>query len=104
MTQLDWVSTHYRRRDPETSRDAAKSMESAASTLAMVILATLKNHGPATQSEIAQRLALQAHQVNKRTADLKNAGLIQAAGTRMGPSGRQQSVWECCGVGKEAKQ
>jgi len=104
MTQLDWVSDHHRRRrDPATSHAAAQSMASAAPTLAMVILATLEAHGPATQSELAQRLALQSQQVNKRTADLKNAGLIVGVGTRPGPCGRQQTVWECTQAGIEVK-
>jgi predicted ArsR family transcriptional regulator len=93
--QLDWLSReHARRSDPATSKAAAGTMKFAAMSLCDRILEILGCTGPATAGELALCLKLDDHQVNKRTADLKNAGLIEASGeTRKGASGRQQTVW-----------
>ncbi len=101
--QLDMIFNprkHSRRSDPSTSKDAAETMTHAAPSLCDRILLALKTFGSMTQTEIADVMRRRYHvnvdrqQVNKRTADLKNAGKIEASGeTRPGPSGREQIVW-----------
>jgi predicted ArsR family transcriptional regulator len=86
--------THARSDNLATSRAAAESMPESAASLCRRIFACLREHGAATQSEIAARLGLLDHCCNKRISDLKNAGLVHPSGvTRTGPSGRQQTVW-----------
>lgn len=103
MTQLPLSfepKKHARRRDPATSKAAAQTMMQVAPSLCDRIWLALKVFGPMTQTEIADAMKLlyeiniDRQQVNKRTADLKNAGKIEASDeTRSGPSGRQQTVW-----------
>jgi len=92
--QIDWLSgQHARRENLETSKAAARSVKMQALALIDRILEIIKKQ-PATQDELAYVLGLQNAQVNKRTADLKNAGVIESSGeTRPGKSGRQQTVW-----------
>jgi predicted ArsR family transcriptional regulator len=92
---LDWLADeHARSGDPETSKDAARSMETVAPTICDRIIASMRERGPGTFTTIAARMGLPPAQVWKRLSDLKKAGLIESTGmTLMGPSGRRQTVW-----------
>ena len=74
---------------------AAESMRFKAGSLCTRIYECLRDMGPATQSQLAARMGLDRYQINKRCADLKNAGMIEDSGrTEPGPSGRSQTVWQ----------
>ena len=88
---------HHRRRDADTSRDAAHSMQGGAIALAGKLLAALRSAGPMTRTEVAKIVGLSDYQTSKRLSDLKNASLIKDSGERrQGVSGRSQIVWMAC--------
>jgi predicted transcriptional regulator len=94
---LDWnAKAHARRRDPETSQQAARSMEGAAQAICAKLLAAIRAQGPSTQHELAAAVGLDGYRVGKRLSDLRNAQLIEPKGeeTRPGPSNRAQTVWQ----------
>lgn len=95
--ELDFdPTTHSRTDDLSTSKAAAHSVVNASAIMG-IILNALKVHGPRTQSELAQLLDLHDSQVWKRLSDLKNKQRIEPTGvTRLGPSGRAQTVWRAC--------
>jgi transcription initiation factor IIE alpha subunit len=83
----------FRRTDPETSRLAAARVREFSGDHCRRVLEALEL-GPAGQTEIAARCGLLAHQVNKRLADLRRAGLVETTGERrLSASGRQERVW-----------
>ena len=82
-----------RRSDPETSKDAAKSVNTTA--LEAAVYGCLKAHGPRTSFEIADILRLSLVTVSPRLAPLRDKGLIKDSGIRrIGQSGRSRIVWE----------
>lgn len=59
------------------------------------ILATLRDHGPATADEIADRLGLDRLYVRPRVSELRATGRVRDHGTRRkNPGGRTATVWE----------
>jgi len=80
--------------DRGTSHAAAFSMISAASSLRTAVLAEMRLHGPGTRDEIAHRMHMPPDKIWRRFSELKDLGLIEATDqTRLGDSGRHQSVW-----------
>lgn len=80
--------------DPITSHEAARRVREFAKGHALIILECLRTHGDLTVDEIAKRTTLLAHQINKRTKELQDAGLIITTGeTRLSASGRNERVW-----------
>lgn len=78
-----------RRTDPATSKQAARSMRSAAQTQHAAILAVLRQHGDLTFVEIAGYLGCEPVQVARRLAELRELKLVERLpGTRPTPSGR----------------
>ena len=65
--------------DPPTSHEAAKRAPVAGHC--RLVLEALRA-GPAGQTEIAKRVGLLPHEVNKRLADLKTKGLAEPTGRR----------------------
>ena len=87
-------AAHARRRDPDTSREAAESVAASVPRLAGRLLDALKLRGPMTRTEVATAVGMSEYQASKRLSDLKNAELIIDSGQRRaGPSGREQIVW-----------
>lgn len=83
-----------RRTDPITSHEAAERVKEFATGHCRLILDALSKFGPMTCDEIAQRVGLLPHQVNKRTATLYQAGKAAPTGEeRMSMSGRRERVW-----------
>ena len=93
--QLDWLAKeHVRRRDPDTSRAAARSVEKSSRALMLRVLREI-NSCPGTHAEIALRMRLKPDQVWKRISDLRRKKMVEDSGvTRPGPSGRWQIVWK----------
>ncbi len=94
-SQVDWVAhVHARVDDPGTSHTGAQSVKRRAQYIAARVLRSLKVHGPANFSALADRLHLEPSQVWRRLSDLKNQGLIEPTNeTAPGLSGRPQTIW-----------
>jgi transcription initiation factor IIE alpha subunit len=98
MNQLaiDWEA-NARHTDPHTSHAAAARVREFAGGHIAIILDCLERHGPATADEIAGRVGLLSHQVNKRLSDCQRKGLARPTGLcRLSASNRLERVW---GVG-----
>ena len=60
-----------------------------------IILDCLELHGPATADEIASRVGLLSHQVNKRLSDCQKRELARPTGLcRLSASNRLERVWQ----------
>lgn len=93
---IDWEA-NARHTDPHTSHAAAARVREFASGHIAIILNCLQRHGPATADEIAGRVGLLSHQVNKRLSDCQREGLARPTGLcRLSASNRMCRVW---GVG-----
>lgn len=95
MNQLaiDWEA-NARQADPWTSHAAAARVREFGGGHVARILDCLRNYGPATADEIAQRTGLLAHQINKRLSDCQKRELAQPTGIcRLSASGRMERVW-----------
>jgi len=81
--------------DPATSHQAATRVSEFSRGHCGAILFALREHGAMTVDEIAAAARLQSQQVNKRTADLFDRGVIRPTGyERRSASGRMERVWE----------
>ena len=89
-----FAATRTRRRDPDTSFDAAKSMREASSVHCALILNALRTMGPASASQLAARTGLTQVQICRRLPDLEAEGKAKATEqTRKTASGRTERVW-----------
>lgn len=91
--QLDWVRTHSHRADPQTSRTAAKRVESKASAHKAQVLAALRKYGPLTSEEAAGHVGIAPIAAAKRLSDLKNEGRIVPRGTGTNSRGNAVTRW-----------
>jgi len=94
MTALRTMS---RTGDPETSKDAAVSMEEAAATHTGKILAKLREVYPyaLTPEELGDATGLGHVPVQRRLATLRRFGLIhRPGGRRKNKSGRSAMIWQ----------
>lgn len=73
--------------DPGTSHAAAKSFD--AGSLALQVLADLRDRGPGTSHEIAERMGIQLVTVSPRMKPLEDAGKVERDGKREG-----RTVWK----------
>lgn len=85
-----------RRRDPETSRQAAAAAHGLAAEHRLLILATLRGtDGDLNSTEIGERINLTSVQVCRRLHELEDEGLIQRTrNVRPTVSGRPSTCWE----------
>ena len=91
---IDWEA-NARESDPWTSHAAAARVREFASGHIAIILDCLREHGPATADEIASRVGLLSHQVNKRLSDCQKRQLARPTGLcRLSASNRLERVWE----------
>ena len=101
---IDFARTHARTNDPSTSHEAAALVVVRAGTTKHKILNAMisDQSRPWTSEEIAERCSLNAVQIGKRTADLRDRlGWIEDTGEkRKLPSGRRGIVWGCTWVNK----
>lgn len=83
-----------RRRDPETSKQAALAAKELQAAHCDAILKALRKHGPLSKDGIAARTPLDGTQVARRTVELERAGLIEDSGEKaLSTSGRWERVW-----------
>ena len=79
--------------DPVTSHIAAAMACGLRRDHWRKILAALVE-APGSKSEIADRTGLDGHQVGKRMAELKRAGLTRVCGMTRSAAGRPERIWE----------
>lgn len=80
-----------RRRDPGTSKVAARKVKTGAQN--SIIAALLETHGPMTMHEIAERMDKQVSSISSRFSSLRRAGIIEWSGEiRLG-----RQVWKLKG-------
>lgn len=84
--------THHRANDPVTSRLAAAEAAPRISENCLAVLDYLGRH-PAGKTDEEGTEETGMHSYRRRRADLKNAGLVYAHGTRANSRGRQMAVW-----------
>lgn len=82
-----------RRSDPETSQIAAGFAREFAARHAAKIWCALKDDGPATIYELAERTGLDHVQIARRLSELQPVLAEPTGETRVGPSGRPCRVW-----------
>lgn len=81
-----------RKTDPQTSKDAARSVNTTA--LEAAVYGCLKAYGPQTINEVADVLRQSLVTISPRFAPLRDKGLIEDSGDRrIGESGRCRIVW-----------
>lgn len=86
-------SAHARRRDPETSREAARSVDVQRREKAVVD--ALRVLGPSTSKGVAEYLRCDLAAISPRFAPLARKQLIRDSGKRgENPSGRSAVLWE----------
>lgn len=96
MNQLsiDFSAPAARRRDPETSHQAAAQAKELAARHNRVILYVLREHGPRGKDGIAQLAMLEGVQVARRLSELHKAGKVIPTGeTVLSDTGRGERVW-----------
>lgn len=79
----------------ETRRESYYETEQTAPTRRKIIYGCLKQHGPQTADELMERLGYtDPNNVRPRLTELKQAGLIEAAGRRTSNrTGKGAAVW-----------
>lgn len=83
-----------RRRDPETSHQAARQAKELAAHHHRLILNVLRDHGSLGKDGIGARTALTGVQVCRRLGELEKLGLIVATGKHvMSTAGRSEREW-----------
>jgi predicted ArsR family transcriptional regulator len=83
-----------RKLDPQTSHDAAKSMEKAATLHCAQVLNCLRLIREAGAEEIGEWIGMHAYAVRKRLPELQDAGLAEPTDERRKTrSGRSERIW-----------
>ena len=86
-----------RRRDPETSHQAAAQAKELAARHHRVILYVLREHGPRGKDGIAKLAMLEGVQVARRLSELHKAGKVVPTGaTVQSDTGRGEREWRLC--------
>ena len=81
--ELDWTRTHHHTDDPDTSAQAAASVQETAKQHSAAILRVIESSPvPIAAESIGDRLALTTLQTMKRCSDLKNQEIIVDSGGR----------------------
>ena len=89
-----------RRRDPETSTAAARSVTLRAGTQAARLAVAYREHGELTDDEAGVLAGLTTAGYWKRCSDLRRANVIEPTGeTRPGRSGERQRVCRLTALG-----
>lgn len=97
MADLDYPNAPgFRAGAPETSREAAASVATAAANRSKLALCFVRERGPvgATSDEVASHYDWVLYSSRPRLAELRKRGAIVDSGRRReGISGRKQVVW-----------
>lgn len=93
-----------RRTDPTTSHMAVQSVQAQLPRQRALVLAYVEanSRDGATAAEVATGLGRQQSVMSKRLSELHHAGLVTTVGTRVGPSGRQLTIYNTTNAGLEA--
>ena len=94
---LSFDAPRARKRDPQTSHDAAVNAAKFAATHAGRILAALKAHGPMAPCQMARFTGLDTVKADRRLPEMKKAGLVEVVmldGKPMTHDGCR--VWKAC--------
>ena len=79
--------------DPETSRQAAQSVDVERLQSEILYFLAARNNLGATASELAQLIGVPRDSISPRLKPLESLGRIARSGTRKQLSGRSQTVW-----------
>lgn len=91
---LEMPAPRARRKDPETSHQAAAKASGLAQDHCRLITLALQEHGPQTIYELAARTRLSHVQIARRLPELAAADFVVVTNeTRAGSTGRQCRVW-----------
>jgi predicted ArsR family transcriptional regulator len=83
-----------RRSDPSTSHEAAASAKDLQARHHRIILACLRDHGPAGKDRVAALTSLTGVAVCRRLVELERAGLIAPTGRNVkSTAGRNEREW-----------
>lgn len=79
----------------DTSNEAAEALASGVSQLRQAVLDAIREHGPLTVHECAERLGMAVWTVQPRFSELATAGAIEDSGDRRrnAATGRSAIVW-----------
>ncbi len=77
QTTLDFIQTHSRATDPETSKAAARRASDFSTSQAGRVLLALQKHGPRTAHELSLIIGLTLVQCDRRLPDLAALGLVR---------------------------
>lgn len=88
MSQLSLLDAPARRTDPETSREAAASVDAAG--LEALVLRALHDLGPSTSREVAEHLGRDLVTVSPRFRPLERKGRVRRTERRRD----RATVWE----------
>lgn len=90
---FSWTGPGARRSDPDTSQQAASKIRNR--KVYQDVLRVLRDHGAATDFEIAARLGGQQTSIGKRRGELRDHGYVVDSGERRAsPSGSSAIVWK----------
>lgn len=93
FSAIDKIVPTARKRDPQTSHDAAAEAKDLANKHRHVIMLALKR-GPAGKDRIAELTGLDGVQVCRRLTELERAGAIATTGnTVRSRAGRSEREW-----------
>lgn len=87
----------YRSIDPETSVEAAQSVEPNLTELQKKVYYFIKSKGMVTDSQIVEFGAMHGYAestLRKRRSELSAIGALEFCGTRKNARGRKEGVWQ----------
>lgn len=81
--------------DPWTSHEAADSIAGTrVSELQRIVLSALRDHGPMSAEQVADRTAIDKQSITPRFRPLRELGLVEQTGSySVNRSGRRSIVW-----------
>mgnify|MGYP001033207852 CR=1 FL=1 len=91
--RTELVEPKARARDPETSKEAGRSMAETAAAQRKMILAYLETHGPTTCDALDEALGLRVISAGRRMSEMGT--LVRRTGEKaMTRSGRPADLWD----------
>ena len=90
------IEPRARARDPETSKEAARSMAETAESQRKMILAYLETHGPSTCDAMDEALGLRETSAGRRMSEMGTL-VRRTGGKGMTRSGRPADLWDVRG-------
>jgi predicted ArsR family transcriptional regulator len=78
----------------QVRNEAFKEVSKQLSTLQYEVYSIIKQHEPITNEEIAEKLDKFPHEICPRVLELRKLDLVEFAGKKKAPSGRNASKWK----------